>query len=68
MSGQHRDTEDRTGEYGGDEGAPEHERAEIVPGEDPGAVDLADGAPQAGKSQAERKQDQDRETGEENPG
>ena len=29
-------TEDRTGEYGGDDGALEHERTEVQPGEETG--------------------------------
>ncbi len=29
---------DRTGPYGGDDGALEHERADIAPGEDPGTI------------------------------
>ena len=33
---------DRTGEYGGDDGAMEHERAEIVPGEDTGLTGTPD--------------------------
>ncbi len=62
------DTEDRTGTYGGDDGALENERALIAPGEDPGAVDRTDDKPQTGKTQPERKQDKDLESGEENPG
>ena len=62
MSGSKQDTEDRTGKYGGDDGALENERAEITPGEDPGTTTT-----QGGKSQAERKQDKDLKTGEENP-
>ncbi len=61
-------TEERTGTYGGDDGALEHERALIAPGEDPGAIDLTDGEPQTGTTQAEDKQDKDLKTGEENPG
>jgi hypothetical protein len=62
MSGQKQDTEDRTGKYGGDDGALENERAEITDGEDPGTT-----AVPTGKSQAERKQEKDLKTGEENP-
>ena len=62
MSGQQEKTQDRTGKYGGDDGALENESAEITPGEDSGTAD----AP-TGKSQAERKQDKDLKTGEENP-
>ncbi len=67
MSGQ-RDTEDRTGKYGGDDGAMENEQALIAPGEDPGAVDLTDDEPRADRTQAEQKQDQDLASGEERPG
>jgi hypothetical protein len=62
MSRQQRDTEERTGEYGGDDGARENERTETTPGEHPGSP----GAP-TGKSPAERKQDEDLKMGEENP-
>jgi hypothetical protein len=60
MSGQ-RDTEERTDKYGGDDGAMEHERAEITPGEDPGTI-----ATLVGKTLAERKQDKDMKTDAEN--
>jgi len=60
--------DDRTGEYGGDDGVLENEQALIAPGEDPGAVDLTDDEPPTGKTQPERKQDKDLESGEENPG
>jgi (1->4)-alpha-D-glucan 1-alpha-D-glucosylmutase len=40
MSGQTQKTEDRTGTYGGDDGALEHERADIVTGEDSGYEEL----------------------------
>ena len=66
MSGQ-RDTEGRTGRYGGDDGAMENERAEISQGEDP---DIVAGPPTDTPSDTthpERKQDKDRKTGEENP-
>ena len=68
MGGQQRDTEDRTGEYGGDDGAMEHERTETGPGEDTGVTGTpTDRASKVGKTQAERKQDKDLATGEENP-
>ncbi len=63
MTGQKQDTEERTGKYGGDDGAMENERAEITDGEDPGTTDTP-----TSKHQAERKQDKDLKTGEENPG
>ena len=66
---QQRERDDRTGEYGGDDGALENERAEIAPGEDPGITGTPTGQqPQAGKTQAERKQEADLASGEENPG
>ena len=69
MSGPKWDTEDRTGKYGGDDGAMENERAEIQPGEDPGTTDTPTGRqPGTGKTQAERKQDADLASGEEQPG
>ena len=55
-------TADRTGKYGGDDGALENDRAAIMPDEDTGTT-----ATPGGKSQAERKQDNDLKTGEENP-
>ncbi len=67
MPGQ-QETEDRTGKYGGDDGALENEQALIAPGEDPGAVELTDDEPQAGKIRAERKQDADLASGAEQPG
>jgi hypothetical protein len=69
MSGQQQpETEDRTGKYGGDDGALENERALIAPGEDPGAVALTEEEElQQGKTPAERKQEKDLKTGEENP-
>ena len=68
MSGE-RDTEDRTGQYGGDDGAMEHERADSQSGEDPGTTGTPTGRqPASGKSQAERKQDADLASGEEQPG
>jgi len=63
-----RDQDDRTGKYGGDDGALESEQALIAPGEDPGAVALTEEEElQQSKTQAERKQDKDLKTGEENP-
>ncbi len=68
MSGE-RDTEDRTGQYGGDDGAMEHERADSQSGEGPGTTGTPTGRqPASGKSQAERKQDADLASGEEQPG
>lgn len=65
---QKQDTDDRTGKYGGDDGALEHERAETQPGEDTGMTATPTAQPaKTGKSQAERKQDKDLKTGEENP-
>ncbi len=70
MSGEQEKAEERTGKYGGDDGAMENERALIAPGEDPGSVALTEEeeALQQGKTQAERKQDKDLESGEELPG
>ena len=63
-------TQGRTGKYGGDDGALEHEREEIQPGEDPGLTDTPTQAKQPATSakQAERQQQRDLETGVENPG
>ncbi len=62
------DADNRTGKYGGDDGAMENERAEIQPGEDTGMTATPSEQPaKTGKSQAERKQDKDLKTGEENP-
>lgn len=69
MSGQRRDTEERTGKYGGDAGALENEREESQPGEDTGLTGTPTaGDARGGKTRAERKQEQDIESGEENPG
>jgi hypothetical protein len=70
MSGQQQPkADDRTGTYGGDDGALENEQALIAPGEDPGAVALTEEEEaQQGKTQAEHKQDADLKTGEELPG
>ncbi len=68
MSGQKQDTEDRTGKYGGDDGAMENERAAIQPGEDPGIVESPPPGEPPGKSQAEHKQDKDLKTGAKQPG
>ncbi len=63
-----RDQDDRTGKYGGDDGALEHEQAVIVPGEDPGAVaPTAEEELQQGQTQAERKQEKGLKTGAEHP-
>ncbi len=64
---QPQDSEDRTGKYGGDDGAIEHERTLTAPGEDTGTTSTPTEQPRKGKTQAERKQDQDLDTGEENP-
>jgi len=66
---QKQDAEDRTGKYGGDDGAMENERADIQPDEDTGMTGTpTEQRTQTGKTQAEDKQDKDLETGEENPG
>jgi hypothetical protein len=63
------DTGDRTGTYGGDDGAMENERADIRPGEDTGLTGMpTEQRAQTDKTQAEHQQDKDLETGEENPG
>jgi len=65
---QQQDAEGRTGKYGADDGALENEQALIAPGEDPGAVALTEEEElQQSTTQAERKQDKDLKTGEENP-
>jgi hypothetical protein len=63
-------TQDRTGKYGGDDGALEHEREAIQPGEDPGIEGTPTQAkqPDTPAKQAERQQERDLETGAENPG
>jgi len=63
---------ERSGEYGGDDGALEHERAELAPGQDPGILGLPTEAgrspdPATGTDQAQRKQQSDLASGEENP-
>ncbi len=68
MADKQRNADDRTGKYGGDDGALENERAETQPGEDTGMTATPTGqSAKAGKNQAERKQDKDLKTGEENP-
>ena len=67
MNGQKQDSEDRTGKYGGDDGAMENERAEIQPGEDTGMSSSPAGKTAQSKTQAQQKQDKDLDTGEENP-
>jgi len=64
---QQQDTDDRTGKYGGDDGAMEHERAETQPGEDTGMGSSPAGKPARSTTQAQEKQDKDLKTGEENP-
>jgi len=64
---QKQDTEDRTGKYGGDDGALENERAETQPGEDTGMSSSSAGKTAQSKTQAQQKQDKDLKTGEENP-
>jgi hypothetical protein len=65
------DEQRHTGQYGGDDGALEHERERIEPGEDPGLKGTPAGARRREKvpdaDQAQRKQDRDLETGAENP-
>ena len=67
MTGKKQDTDDRTGKYGGDDGAMENERAEIQPGEDTGMSSSSARKTAQRKTQAQKKQDKDLETGEENP-
>ncbi len=67
MTGKKQGTEDRTGEYGGDDGAMENERAETQPGEDTGMSSSSARKTAQSKTQAQKKQDKDLETGEENP-
>ena len=64
---QKQDTDDRTGTYGGDDGAMEHERAETQPGEDTGLNSSPAGKTAQRKTQAQQQQDKDLKTGEENP-
>jgi hypothetical protein len=61
---------DRIGKYGGDDGALEHEREEIQPGEEPGieGVSVSAGRSETPAEQAERQQQRDLATGAENPG
>jgi hypothetical protein len=61
---------DRTGKYGGDDGALEHEREEVRPGEDPGIKGTPTQAKQSDTpaQRAEQQQQRDLETGAENPG
>jgi len=60
-------SDDRTGKYGGDDGAMENERAETQPGEDTGMSSSPAGKTAQRKTQAQKKQDKDLATGEENP-
>ncbi len=63
-----RDTEDRTGRYGGNGGALEHERADSQSGEDPGTTGAPTGRqPASGKRHAERKHDADLASGDPGP-
>lgn len=57
--------DDRTGKYGGGDGALEHEQTGTTPGEDPNETGAT---PAPGKTHAETKQDRDLASGEENPG
>ncbi len=67
--GQQREQADRTGEYGGDDGALEHERERIEPGEDQGLTGTpGTGRDRRDRTQAEEQQDRELATGEENPG
>ena len=69
MEPHEREQDDRTGKYGGDDGALEHEQVDSAPGEDAGTIGTPTGAtPASEKTQAERKQDRDLDSGEENPG
>ncbi len=69
MEQQQPKADDRTGKYGGDDGALENERADIQPGEDTGTTGTPTGqAAKTSKTQAERKQDKDLASGEEQPG
>ncbi len=61
-------TDDRTGTYGGDDGAMEHERTLTAPGEDTGTTGTPTAPREQGTTQAEQKEDKDLETGAENPG
>lgn len=67
MADKQRNTDDRTGKYGGGDGAMEHERAETQPGEDTGMSSSPAGKTAQRKTQAQQKQAKDLETGEENP-
>jgi hypothetical protein len=61
------DKDDQTGQYGGDDGALEHEREKIQPGED-SAIQSTPTTTDTPADQAQRKQQRDLESGEENPG
>jgi hypothetical protein len=67
MTGKKQSSDDRTGKYGGDDGAMENERAETQPGEDTGMSSSPAGKTAQSKTQAQKKQDKDLKTGEENP-
>ncbi len=68
MPDKQRNADDRTGKYGGDDGAMENERAETQPGEDTGIGSSPAGKSAQSTTQAQQKQDKDLKTGEENPG
>jgi len=69
MAEKRRETDERTGKYGGGDGALEHEHTLTAPGEEAEPTDMpAEEASQAGASDAQKKQEHDLETGEENPG
>lgn len=57
--------DDRTGKYGGGDGAPEHEQTGTTPDEAPGETGAT---PVPGKAHAETKRGRDLAGGEENPG
>ncbi len=63
MTGKKQGSEDRTGKYGGDDGAMENERAETQPGEDTGMSSSPAGKTAQRKTQAQKKQDKDLATG-----
>ncbi len=67
MTGQKQGNEDRTGKYGGDDGAMENERTETQPGEDTGMSSSPAGKTAQRKTQAQKQQDKDLKMGEENP-
>jgi hypothetical protein len=62
----------RTGEHSGDDGAPEHEREKLTAGEIAGSrrvsLEQTTSPAQSAAAQAERQQERDLASGEENPG